>query len=524
MSENRKLTVSDAPFTKGPATVTGIMLDVIIALIPAAFAGVAIFGFRAAVVIALCVASCVLFEYGIRILMKKPVSVGDLSAAVTGLILAFNLPVTIPLWMCVAASAAAIALKQLSGGIGKNHLNPANTARILLLLLFAPSMTHFTAPMKSAVDTVSAATPISFLNAIDLSGNIDMQMGSLIAKGNIPAALNMLFGVRAGCIGEVCSIALIIGGIYLVLRGIISITIPAVFISSTTLFMLIVSGFNGLFTIYELLGGGLLLGAFFMATDFSTRPVNFTGKLIFGAGCGIITSVLRLFTPLPEGVAYAILIMNIFTLLIEKVTAPKYFGYVKPQIMKADTLTEVITEEAPEVISEEAPEIIAEEAPEEITEEAPEVITEEAPEVITEEAPEEITEEAPEVITEEAPEVITEEAPEVIAEEAPEVIAEEAPEVIAEAAKPVISLIDEIKDDEPAFTPSSRQKSRLHKEPRVQKEKKEKPAKTAKPAKLAKPAKPAKTKTVPDFSEPLPDVIPAFLVKDLGKVSKENKE
>ncbi len=337
MSEKRILTVSASPHTKSSSTVSGIMLDVIIALIPAAFAGVAVFGFRAALVIAVCVLSCVAFEYVSRTLMHRKNTIGDLSAVVTGLLLAFNLPVNIPIWMCIVGSLVAIVVvKQMFGGIGHNFANPAITARIVLLVSFASSMTGFTAPGRAAVDAVTTATPLAHLWSIDLSGDITSQINTLVADGDLPGLFNMLFGVRAGCIGEVCSVALLLGAVYLLLRGVISLHIPVAYIFTTTVFMFIVSDFNILFTAYELLGGGLILGAFFMATDYSTSPINKTGKIVFGIGCGILTAVIRLYGSLPEGVSYSILLMNIATPLIEKATAPKYFGFLKPKKEKKE--------------------------------------------------------------------------------------------------------------------------------------------------------------------------------------------
>ena len=329
---NNILTVSASPHTKSPATVTGIMLDVIIALIPAAFAGVAIFGLRAAIIIAVCIISCVLFEYLSRKIMKRSSSIGDLSAVVTGLLLAFNLPVSIPIWMCVVGSLVAIVVvKQMFGGIGHNFANPAITARIVLLVSFASAMTGFTSPAFSSVDAITTATPLSHLSSIDLAGNVSAQMDTLLADGDLPSFFNMVFGVRAGCIGEVCSVALILGAVYLILRGIISFAIPGSYILTVAVFMFIFSGFSLSFTLYEVLGGGLLLGAFFMATDYSTSPINMKGKIVFGIGCGILTAVIRLFGSLPEGVSYSILLMNIATPLIEKATTPRYFGFIKPK-------------------------------------------------------------------------------------------------------------------------------------------------------------------------------------------------
>ncbi len=329
MSDKKILTVSASPHVKSHATVSGIMLDVIIALIPAAFATVSVFGIRVALITAVCVISCVFFEYISRKIMKRESSIGDLSAVVTGILLAFNLPVSIPLWMCVTGSFVAIVIvKQFFGGIGNNFANPAITARIVLLVSFAPAMTAFTLPGGS-VDAITTATPLAHLSSIDLSGDISAQMNMLIEGGSIPKIFNMLFGVRAGSIGEICSVALLLGAAYLILRGVISISIPLSYILTVAVFMLAVSDFNFLFTAYELLGGGLILGAFFMATDYSTSPINKKGKIVFGIGCGLLTAVIRLYGSLPEGVSYSILLMNIACPLIEKVTAPRYFGFIK---------------------------------------------------------------------------------------------------------------------------------------------------------------------------------------------------
>ena len=317
MEEKKKLIVSASPHVKSPATVRGIMLDVLIALLPAAIAGVTIFGLRAALVIAVCVGACVLFEFLARKVMKRPNTIGDLSAAVTGLLLAFNLPVTTPLWICViGAFVAIVVVKQFFGGIGQNFANPAITARIVLLVSFAGAMTNFTAPVVGGVDAVSSATPLAVL--IGKEG-----------AGELPSLLHMFLGLRAGCLGETCALALLLGAAYLLVRRVIKITIPAAYILTVAAFMLVYSGFDLTFTAYELLGGGLLLGACFMATDYTTSPVNTAGKVVFGIGCGVLTAVIRLFGSLPEGVSYSILLMNIACPLIEKFTAPKYFGYIK---------------------------------------------------------------------------------------------------------------------------------------------------------------------------------------------------
>ncbi len=330
MEENKKLVVSASPHAKSSATVRGIMLDVIIALIPAAFAGVTVFGLRAALVMAVCIGCCLLCEFLARKVMKRSNTLGDLSAVVTGLLLAFNLPVKTPLWICAIGSFVAIVVvKQFFGGIGHNFANPAITARIVLLVSFASALTNFTAPTVGGADAVSTATPLASLSKITLAGGVGTQLSDLIAEGQIPALLKMFLGVRPGCIGETCALALLLGAAYLLIRGVIKITIPAAYLLTFTCFMLIASGFDLTYTAYELLSGGLLLGAFFMATDYTTSPINTAGKVVFGVGCGVLTAVIRLYCSLPEGVSYSILLMNIACPLIEKLTAPKYFGFIK---------------------------------------------------------------------------------------------------------------------------------------------------------------------------------------------------
>lgn len=337
MSEERKLKVSASPHMKSPVTVSGIMLDVIISLVPAGFAGVAVFGLRALAVMATCIGSCLIFEYLARKIMKRSTTLSDLSAVVTGLLLAFNLPVSIPLWMCVLGSFVAIVIvKQFFGGLGQNFANPAITARIVLLVSFASAMTGFTAPKASGVDAVATATPLASLSGLSAGGDFSARAQALFSGGELPALKEMFFGVRAGCIGETCTVALLLGAVYLLARGIISFAIPVSYIGTVAVFMLIYSGFNLQFTAYELMSGGLLLGAFFMATDYTTSPINKKGKLVFGIGCGLLTAVIRLYGSLPEGVSYSILLMNILCPLIEKATAPKFFGFVKEKKTKKE--------------------------------------------------------------------------------------------------------------------------------------------------------------------------------------------
>ena len=329
-----RLTVSASPHVRSADTVTGIMGDVIISLIPAAVTSVFLYGLRALLVIAVCVGCCVLFEDISRKVLKRDNTIGDLSAIVTGLLLAFNLPSTIPLWMAAIGSFAAIVIaKQCFGGIGQNFVNPAIAGRIILLVSFSSAMTNWTQPLqwKETVDAVTTATPLARLSALDLGGNIASQIA---ADSELPSLIKMLFGIREGCLGEGCAVALIAGGIYLMARKVIKPAIPFTFIGTVAVIMLIAGRGDLTFVAYELLSGGLLLGAFFMATDYATSPISTKGKIIFGIGCGIITSVIRLFGSLPEGVSYSIILMNILTPHIDTLTRPVPFGFVKEKKSK----------------------------------------------------------------------------------------------------------------------------------------------------------------------------------------------
>lgn len=302
-----KLIVTSSPHVKSNTTTSTIMRDVIIALIPALIASNIIFGLRAGLVTAVCVASCVGFEYLSRRIMKKSNTISDLSAVVTGIILAFNLPSTMPLWMCVIGSFVAIVIvKQLFGGIGQNFANPAITARIVLLVSFGTQMTNWAVPKIQAVaDAVSGATPMAQL-----------------AGGETPNLLNMFLGTTGGSLGETSALALLIGGIYLVYRKVINPIIPVAFIGTVFVFTAIL----GVNPLAQILGGGLFLGAIFMATDYATSPVTNMGKLIFGIGCGLITVLIRVYGSYPEGVSFAILLMNILVPYIDKATRLKALG------------------------------------------------------------------------------------------------------------------------------------------------------------------------------------------------------
>ena len=320
----KKLTVSASPHVRSKETATGIMLDVIIALLPALVMSVVYFGLRALVLTMTCVVTCVAAEFLSRKVMKRNNTIGDLSAVVTGIILAFNLPATLPLWMAVIGSIFAIVVvKQMFGGIGQNFVNPAMTARIVLMVSFPTAMAQWVAPFTDtwAADAVTTATPMASLAAV--------KGGDLSMAAALPSLADMFLGNHGGSMGEVCSVALICGGIYLLLRKVIAPVIPLTFIGTVAVCMLLAGKGNLEFVAYELLGGGLMLGAFFMATDYSTSPLNKKGKLIFGIGCGLITSVIRLFGSLPEGVSFSIILMNILVPHIENMTRPKPFGTVK---------------------------------------------------------------------------------------------------------------------------------------------------------------------------------------------------
>ena len=303
----KKLIVSTSPHMRSGDTTQSIMLDVIIALCPALIASVILFGWRALLLEAVTVASCVVSEYLCRKIMKRNSSIEDLSAVVTGLLLAFNLPVTLPLWMAALGGAIAIVVvKQLFGGIGHNFVNPALTARIVLMVSFPSPMTNWVQPLSA--DAVTTATPLG-----------------IMAEGTgqaLPSLTDMFFGLRAGCLGETCAVALLLGGLYLVIRRVISPVIPLCFMGMVAAMSLLM----GLDPLTQLLSGGVMLGAIFMATDYVTSPINFWGRVVFGLGCGFLTMVIRQFGSLPEGVSFSIVLMNILTPHIERLTYPKSFG------------------------------------------------------------------------------------------------------------------------------------------------------------------------------------------------------
>ena len=315
---DQKLQITVSPHIRSSITTGGIMLDVVIALLPALAAAVWLFGARALYITAICVLACVLSELIFQLITKRTPSIGDLSAVVTGTLLAFNLPVSIPEWQAIVGSVVAIVIvKQLFGGIGCNFANPAITARIVLLLSFSQSMTYWTTPTGfSGGDLVSSATPLA-----------------LAAQGTekLPPLFDLAIGKHAGCMGETCALALLIGGVYLLIRRVITWHTPVAFIGTVFLISFFAGDFSLETALYQILSGGLMLGAFFMATDYATSPPTGWGKLLFGIGCGVITVAIRLWGTYPEGVSFAILIMNILTPYITKLCARKVFGAVRAE-------------------------------------------------------------------------------------------------------------------------------------------------------------------------------------------------
>jgi len=304
-------TVSSSPHMKSNDSVQGIMRDVIIALIPATFAGIYFFGMQAFLVTLVSVISCIASEALWQKLTHRKITIRDLSAVVTGLLLAFNLPAAVPLWLpAIGGFFAIIIVKQFFGGIGQNIMNPALAARAFLLASWPVHMTNFT------VDGVSSATALAILKT---------------GGDKLPSLMNVFIGNVGGCIGETSVLALLIGGAYLIYRKVISWHIPVTFIGSTFILTFIL-GRHGLMTgdaLYEIFAGGLILGAIYMATDYTTSPFNKKGQVIFGVGCGILTTIIRLYGGYSEGVSYSILIMSLFVPFIDKFTALRVFGEVK---------------------------------------------------------------------------------------------------------------------------------------------------------------------------------------------------
>lgn len=296
--------VSTSPHIRSGVTTRGIMLDVIIALIPAMITAIVVFGWQAALLLAVCVGGCIVSEWGYEKLVGRPVTVNDFSAVVTGVLLALNLPANLPIWQALLGCVIAIiVVKQLFGGLGFNFANPAITARIVLLICFSIPMTNW------VIDGVSTATPL----------------GMMASGAELPSMTNMLLGNHGGSMGETGTLALLAGGIYLIVRRVISWHTPVCFVGTVFLFTLLL-GENA---VYHVLSGGLMIGAFFMATDYVTTPYTSWGRVIFGVGCGLITVLIRVWGNYPEGVSFAILLMNILSPYITKATSPKPLGGAK---------------------------------------------------------------------------------------------------------------------------------------------------------------------------------------------------
>ena len=325
MEEKKIFKVTSNPRVRTPRDTSKIMLDVIIALVPALGVGAYMFGMNVAILLVVNVAACVVFEWAYRKLMKKNTSVGDLSAVVTGVLITCVMPSAAPWWVGLIGSFfAIIVVKQLYGGIGKNFLNPALAARAFMSAAYAAYMTTWAVPstLRSVVDATTMATPLSYLN----NGE---------ALPEYFNYLNMFLGGIPGSIGEVSALALLIGGAYLLIRKVITWRIPVTFIGTVAVLTLVFGheGYGNVeWMLYNVLSGGLILGAFFMATDYSTSPVNLKGQLLYGVGCGAVTVLIRYFGSYPEGVSYAILVMNCCTWAIDKGFRPRQFGMTKEDI------------------------------------------------------------------------------------------------------------------------------------------------------------------------------------------------
>ncbi|MBP3494069.1 MAG: RnfABCDGE type electron transport complex subunit D [Oscillospiraceae bacterium] len=329
--KNLKLIASSSPHIRSNEDTRSIMLDVIIAMLPALGMSIYVFGIQALVLTLISVASCLFWEWGYRKLMKKSSSIGDLSAVVTGMLLAFVCPVSLPWWaIVIGAFFSIVVVKQLYGGIGCNFLNPALAGRAILVASYASFMTQWVTPAEklpifgSAADVTTGSTPLAL-----------MKDG---AFNELPTIREMFLGTIGGSLGEVSALALLLGGIYLIIRKVISWQIPVAYIATVAVVSLISAPANiGAvdYMLYSVLGGGLMLGAIFMATDYATSPVTKPGQLIFGIGCGLLTVFIRRFGSYPEGVCYSILIMNCCTWLLDKYIKPTIYGAPKKEKKEA---------------------------------------------------------------------------------------------------------------------------------------------------------------------------------------------
>lgn len=316
--------LSSSPHAHSHASVSRIMLDVIIALLPTTAAGIWFFGMPAVWTIAVCVSTCLAVEAMCRLAMKREGTIGDFSAVLTGLLLALNLPAGLPLWMAALGSVFAITVcKQVFGGLGKNPFNPALAARAFLLISFTGPMTTWLKPYWwKTPDAVTTATPLASMKPMFDAAATTTATPHAGSDG-IPALWALVIGNMPGCIGEVSAVALLLGGVYLLFRKVISWHIPVSFITTVWVYSLISGGAPAH---VQVLTGGVLLGAIFMATDYVTTPATSKGKIVFGVGCGALCMLIRQFGSYPEGCSFAILIMNAFTPLISRWTQPKPFG------------------------------------------------------------------------------------------------------------------------------------------------------------------------------------------------------
>lgn len=313
---DKRFETPSSPFTHCGASTQRIMLDVIIALLPATAAAIVIFGAQALVPILSCVIAAVLSEFLFNVITHRKQSVGDFSAVVTGLLLGLNLSTNVPVWQCVLGSVFAIVfVKCLFGGLGHNFANPAITARVFMLVSFTQVMGG---AMPKGVDLVTSATPLEVLST---------------GGEGLPSLLDMFLGVRGGAVGETCVIALLLGFAYLVIRRVIRWYVPAIFVGSVFVLYFVTTG-SAVTALYEIMAGGLFLGAIFMATDYQTSPINNKGKAFFALGCGILTFVIREYCAYPEGVSLSILVMNILAPMIEKWTAATPLGLGGPKNAK----------------------------------------------------------------------------------------------------------------------------------------------------------------------------------------------
>ena len=331
--KNLKLIASSSPHIRSVENTRSIMLDVIIAMLPALFWAIYNFGFKALLSVVVSVVACLFWEWLYGKLLKKPQSIGDLSAVVTGMLLAFVCPPELPWWaLVIGAFFSIVVVKQLYGGIGCNFLNPALAGRAILLASYATAMTTWTLPSskKELADVISTATPLAIMKEGTVEKFTELTTNYSVA--------DMFIGRVGGSLGEVSALALLLGGAWLLIRKVISWHTPVAFIGTVALLTLISApaGIDNVqYMLYNVFGGGLMLGAIFMATDYATSPVTKPGQLIFGLGCGLLTCFIRRFGSYPEGVCYSILIMNCTTWLLDKYIRPTIYGAVKKEKKEA---------------------------------------------------------------------------------------------------------------------------------------------------------------------------------------------